>query len=117
MLSMRKPQHLPTSRARAASSEVISSWFDKFESVLKEIGLADLPQDELHHYLWNCDETGFCTAQASRKIIAKRGDKDVQDTIGGSGREYFTVLGAGSASGVRLRIPPYFVYKGKNLWS
>jgi len=38
----------------------------------------------------------------------------VQDTLGGSGREYFTVLGARSAGGVRL---PYFVYKGKNLWS
>ena len=114
-LSIRKPQHLPTNRANAATPEVIGAWFDKFESVLRRIGLADMPPEELQHHIWNCDETGFCTAQVCQKIIAKRGDKAVQDTIGGSGREYFTILGAGSASGVRL--PPYFVYKGKNLWS
>ena len=114
-LSIRKPQHLPTNRANAATPEVIGAWFDKFESVLQRIGLADMPLEELQHHIWNCDETGFCTAQVCQRIIAKRGDKAVQGTIGGSGREYFTVLGAGSASGVRL--PPYFVYKGKNLWS
>ena len=113
-LSVRKPQHLPTSQATAATPEAIAAWFEKVESVLSTIGLADFPPNELEDYMWNCDETGFCSAQACHKILAKRGDKDVQDTLGGSGREYFTVLGAGSAGGVRL--PPYFVYKGKNLW-
>ncbi len=85
------------------------------ESVLNTTGLADLSPDDLHDYLWDCDETGFCPAQACQKILARRGDKNVQDTIGGSGREYFTILGARSAGGVRL--PPYYIYKGKNLWS
>ena len=114
-LSVRKPQHLPTSRASAVTPQAIEAWFDKVESVLSKIGLAEKSPEDLQDYLWNCDETGFCSAQACQKILAKRGDKDVQDTIGGSGREYFTVLAAGSAGGVRL--PPYFVYKGKNLWS
>ena len=47
--------------------------------------------------------------------LAKRGKKDVQDTLGGSGRDYITVLGAGCADGTRL--PPFVAYKGKNLWS
>ena len=48
-------------------------------------------------------------------VFARRGDKNVQETIGGSGREYFTVLAAGSAGSEIL--PPYFDYKGKNLWT
>lgn len=60
--------------------------------------------------LWNCDETGVCTAVASKKILARRGDKNVHETGGGSGRDYITILGCGSAIGERL--PPY---KGKNL--
>ena len=91
-LSIHKPQHLPTNRANAVTPEVIGAWFDKFESVLQRIGLADIALEELQHHIWNCDETGFCTAQVCQKIIAKRGDKAVQDTIGGSGKEYFTVL-------------------------
>lgn len=91
-----------TSRATAMTIETINSCFDKLESVLKVIGLADLPQDVLEQHIWNCDETGFCTAQASKKVIAKRGERDVHDTMGGSGREFFTVLAAGCASGVRL---------------
>jgi len=114
-LSIRKPQHLSTNRATAATPEAISAWFDQVESFISKTGLAEMPSEELQDYLWNCDETGFCSAQACSKILARRGDKNVQETIGGSGREYFTVLTAGSAGGEIL--PPYFVYKAKNLWT
>ena len=50
-----------------------------------------------------------------QRILARKGKKNVHDTGGGSGREYITVLGCGSASGQRL--PPYVLYKGKNLWT
>ena len=50
---------------------------------------------------------------ASRKILAKRGEKSVHETRGGSGREYITILCCGSAIGEKL--VPYIVYKGKNL--
>ena len=63
--------------------------------------------------LWNCDETGICTAVASRKILARRGEKNVHETGGGSGRENITILACGSAIGEKL--PLYIVYKGKNL--
>lgn len=65
--------------------------------------------------IWNCDETGVCTSVASRKILARRGDKDVHETGGGSGREFITILAGGSAIGEKL--PPYIIYKGKNLMS
>ena len=64
--------------------------------------------------IWNCDETGICTAVASRKILTRRGEKNVHETGGGgSGRENITILACGSAIGEKL--PPYIVYKGKNL--
>ena len=58
---------------------------------------------------------GFCTAVTAKKILAKCGDKNVHETVGGSGRDYITILGVGCADGTRL--PPFVVYKGKNLWS
>ena len=84
------------------------------ESLFQSSGLIDLPFEELKCRIWNCDKTGFCTASAARKVIAKRGDRDVQETLGGSGRDYITVLGAGCVDGTRLQ--PYVLYKGKNLW-
>ena len=33
--------------------------------------------------IWNCDETGICTAVASRKILTRRGEKNVHETGGG----------------------------------
>ena len=56
---------------------MINAWFNKVKSVLIKIELAP---DELKHYIWNCDEMGFCTAQSCKKILAKRGDKNVQET-------------------------------------
>ena len=41
--------------------------------------------------------------------------KELQETVGGSGHDYITVLGAGSADGTHLQ--PFVVYKGKNLWT
>lgn len=43
------------------------------------------------------------------EVFARQGDKNVQDNSGGSGKEYITILGAGSAGGVH--IPLYLVYK------
>ena len=93
----------------------VTNWFSKVSTVLVEAGLGDRPQDDIGRRLWNCDETAFATDVASRKILARKGEKNVHETGGGSGREYITVLGCGSASGERL--PPYIVYKGKNLWT
>ena len=114
-LSERKPQHLPTHRALSATPEVMDAWFERVKQLFLKTGVSALSTEKLQYHIWNCDETGFCTTAACKKILAKRGERDVQDTLGGSGRDYITVLGAGYADGTRL--PPFVVYKGKNLWS
>ena len=114
-ISERKPQHLPTNRAASATPAVFDEWFKRVGDLFCDIGFSDLNQDDVQHRVWNCDESGFCTAVASRKILAKRGEKQVHETMGGSGREYITILACGCADGTRL--PPYVVYKGKNLWA
>ena len=81
----------------------------------KKYELHKLSHSELGRRIWNCDETGICTAVASRTILARRGQKSIHETGGGSGREYITILAGGSAIGERL--PPYILYKGKNLMS
>ena len=92
--------------------QVIDNWFCKLETFLKECDLLDMP--DLGSRLWNADETGFCTAAAGQRVLARRGSREVHETAGGSGRDYVTVLGAGSADGVRLA--PYILYKGVNLY-
>ena len=111
-LSIRKPQHLPTHRASGSSCQVLDEWFQKINKLLEGTSLQDV---DLQQHMWNCDESGFCTSSTSMKIIAKRGDRNVQETVGGSGREYITILGACCADGTRL--PPHILYKGKNLWN
>ena len=114
-LSLRKPQHLSTHRASCSTPQVFDEWFNKVEKLLEVSGLKDLSDEELKQRMWNCDESGFCTSTTSKKILSKRGDRYVHETVGGSGREFITLLGAGCADGTRL--PPYVLYKGKNLWS
>ena len=94
-LSFREPQHLPTHRALSATPEVMDGWFKYVQQLFDEAKLSTLSTDELKCYLWNCDETGFCTAMTAKKISAKCGDKNVHETVGESGRDYITILGAG----------------------
>ena len=91
-LAQRKPQHLTKARAEAANPEVLDEWFSKVQSLFSSTKLQDLDETEIAKRLWNCDETGFCTAVASKTVLAKRGAKAVHEVGGGSGREYITVL-------------------------
>ena len=113
-LTVRKPQHLLTHRA-TTSEDMICQWFQRVENMFVKTGLNHLSPNDLQHRIWNCDESGFCTSTTSKKILAKRGEREVHETVGGSGQEYINVLAAGCADGIRL--PPFVVYKGKHLWS
>lgn len=64
-ISIRKPQHLPASRAACATEEVIDAWFTRVKNVLNKSGLESVTNEELSCRIWNCDETGFSTAVAS----------------------------------------------------
>ena len=115
-LTERKPQHLSVKRARGVTPAIVDAWIADVTRLLEEMGLMrrGRPCMDYSSRLWNCDETGFCTSFTSKKVIAQRGCREVHETGGGSGREYVTVIGCGSASGDRL--PPYILYKGKHLY-
>ena len=81
--------------------------------MVNEAELGDLTTEELAQQLWNCDETAIATDVASKRVLARKGKKIFHETGGGSDREYISVLSCGSTSGECL--PPYALYKGKNL--
>ena len=83
------------------------------KTMVNVAGVGDLTTEELAQRMWTCDETAFATDVASKRVLARRGEKNVHETGGGSGREYITFLGCGSASWER--VPPYVLYKRKNL--
>ena len=76
---------LPKQTAQCATQEVVAIFFKCVRSLLEKTGLCNAPD-----HIWNGDETGFCTAVASKSILTRRGAKKVH---GGSGRDYITVLG------------------------
>jgi hypothetical protein len=47
-------------------------------------------------------------------VLDRRGAREVHKTTGGSGREFYTVLGTALADGSRL--PPNTLYKGVNIY-
>ena len=49
------------------------------------------------------------------KVLATRGSRQVQNIQGGSSHTHITMLSCGSTSGTRL--PPFILYKGKNLYT
>ena len=112
-LTERKPQHLSKSRAEAGDTGIIRMWLDKVEEMLSSAGL-DPSDPATAARLWNCDETAFCTSVSATKLVVRKSTKMVHEVGGGSGREYTTVHCAGSGSGERL--PPFILYKGKNLY-
>ena len=77
-------------RAESNDPDMLDKWFEELADLYETSNLTDYDADER---IWNCDETGFCTAVATKSVLAKRGSKNVHETGGGSGREYITVLG------------------------
>ena len=114
-LSERKPEHLSRKRAEGVTRPVVDAWINTVGKAFEKYGLNEYCGDELAKRLWNADETGLCLDATSKKVLARRGVKAVYEVGGGSGREYITVLGCGSADGVKL--PPFVIYKAKNFWS
>ena len=105
----RKTEQLSSARARAQDPEVVRAWFELLDKELTQAGVKTLPE-----HIFNVDESGFVTDPKSDVVLARKGAKRVNQAIGGSGREQITVNCGGSASGMVL--PPYVVYKGKNLY-
>ena len=101
-LKYRKPEHLAKSRAMAASRETVEQFHNGLLKCLQENGLEK--RSDLACRLWNCDESGFMTSVASKRVLARRGARVVYDVQGGSGRQMFTILAGGSASGITIKV-------------
>ena len=107
-LAKRKPQLLAQNRANNATPETINLFFDMYEKVVKE---NNLTADQI----WNCNETGLNTDMTAKKVFIPKGKKDSHLKSPTAGKTSYSVLACGSASGRIL--PPFTVYKGKNLYA
>jgi len=65
-LAQRKPQHLSRKRAQANDPAVLDEWFERVRKLFVSSKLDKFDYEAIADRLWNCDETGFCTAVASK---------------------------------------------------
>jgi len=107
-IAPRRTEQICTSREKAEDPEVIEHWFRLLDNVLTEAGVKDMPAQ-----IFNSHESGFVTDPKSDVILARKGATRVNQKIGGSGKNQITVNFCAAASGKML--PPYVVYKSKNL--
>ena len=71
-------------RATALTEGAITSWISKVSTIVMDAGLSEMTTEELAQRMWNCDETAFATDVASKRILARRGEKNIHETSGGS---------------------------------
>ena len=110
-LSLRKPQSLQIARAKNTDAGTIDHWFHNvLQPLLEKNGLLNHPER-----IFNADETSFCLCGHPQKVLARKGAKPPQYTVGGTGKENITVQVCVSASGNLL--PPYILYSGQRLMS
>ena len=82
---MRKPQSLQIARAKGTRAEVVNHWFKEvLTPLLKKYGLENNPDR-----VFNADETSFCLSGCPTKVVARKGAKSPQYTVGGSGKANF----------------------------
>lgn len=103
-LSQKKPQSVEVARKRAADPFVISHYFELLQEVTHNV-----PPERIY----NIDESSFCLDPSRVKVVGEKG-KAAHRVTAGPGRENFTVLMGGSASGNKL--PPLIIFKGKSIW-
>ncbi|XP_061186996.1 uncharacterized protein LOC133195149 [Saccostrea echinata] len=105
-LKVLKPRGLEHVRAKMASSETVSKYFENLCNTLSKHDLYGKP-----HLIFNVDEKGISVDHKPPAVV---GDSAYcpQSVTSGRGKT-ITILGGGSASGVS--IPPFFVFPGKRM--
>ncbi|KAJ8721086.1 hypothetical protein PYW08_006551 [Mythimna loreyi] len=103
-LSQRFATNIKRSRA-AIDRETITAYIENLKEVVR-----DIPPENL----WNFDETNLSDNPGQKKVIAKRGAK-YPELISNTSKSSISIMFCGSAKGELL--PPYVVYKSKQLWS
>ncbi|CAM4555686.1 unnamed protein product [Leuciscus chuanchicus] len=106
---MRKPEVLSAARAAGLNKEVVSQWFNQYESLLIELGIDGTPS-----HIWNCDESGLQDQFSSTKVVGQVGQPCVEVCAGEKG-ETTTCLAAFNAEGTYSRT--IIIFKGKRVRS
>ncbi|XP_062605062.1 uncharacterized protein LOC134266873 [Saccostrea cucullata] len=105
-LKVLKPRGLEHVRAKMASSETVSNYFENLRNTLSKHDLYGKP-----HLIFNVDEKGISVDHKPPAVV---GDSAYcpQSVTSGCGKTN-TILGGGSASGVS--VPPFVVFPGKRM--
>ena len=109
ILSKRKPVILTLAKAKSLNEDVIRKFFDLVGNVYENNGLDKCPEA-----IYNLDETGFNTDPSGATCFFKRGIRNSVLLNPSCGKTTYTVLLCGNANGSCL-LPPFVVYKAKNL--
>lgn len=109
VLTKRKPEILTVARSKALTNEVVDEFFKKWEALIKKHMFQDDPGR-----VFNCDETGLNTNPVHGKVYVGRKSKDAYIKTPNCGKTMYSVLFCASATGIFL--PPFTVYKSKNLY-
>ena len=100
-LSTRSPENTSQARAAGFNAPVVKQFFENLKSLYVRYQCGPTR-------IWNCDETGLPTVVQAPRVVAKKGTKQVQQTVSAERGENVTMLCFVSASG--QTIPPVYVF-------
>ena len=109
VLRRKKKEPLSKARARGMTQENVDKFYDMFEDVLKEHGIADKPW-----LLFNLDESALTGETNDQMVYVGAGVKNAYSITPMGTRAMFTVLFCCNAVGQYL--PPYTIFKAKHLY-
>ncbi|RNA20797.1 tigger transposable element-derived 2-like [Brachionus plicatilis] len=114
-LFLRVSQNITINRAAALNKSVLSDFYDKLESKIKDLGLENKPSN-----IFNADESGFICNPGLQKVFSRKGANEVLNLSVNNDKEmifqifFFIVLDF--SGNYRSRYYPSVFYQ-RNLWS
>ena len=103
-LSTLNPRKLESNRARCATPEAVSLYFENLQDIISKYNLNNKP-----HCIYNLDETGLQPEHRPPNVIAPPNSKP--QAIVSPRSTTTTLIGCVNALGNAL--PPFFIFKGK----